>query len=102
MTAARKASYILLSCVFAFILAYLIPERIDRREFTQAVITYSRNPTPENAAALEAQRRANDRIHLEDSAAIGLVLILVAYGIWGLRKLAMRLASRTGSSRMGD
>ena len=97
MTAARKASYILLGCVFAFILAYLIPGQIDRREFTQAVITYSENPTPQNAAALEAQRRENERIHLKDSVIIGLVLIVLAYGVWHVRKLTARLIHRRGS-----
>ena len=87
MTMARKASYLLLSCVFAFILAYFIPEHIDRQEFAQAVTTYSRNPTPENAAALEAQRRENERIHLRDSAIIGFALVLGTWGVLAVRRL---------------
>lgn len=95
MVVARRAGYLLPAYVCAFILAYLIPEEIDRPDFARAVGAYVRNPTQGSQVALEAQRRENDRIHLRDSAAAGLVLLGVGYGIWGGRRLMKRHASRS-------
>src|ERR1700674_2036661 len=72
MTVVRKVCYLLLGYVCAFILAYLIPEQIDRRDDARAVVSYARDPTQENEAALRAERRENERVPLRDSAALGL------------------------------
>jgi len=86
-----------LTSVCAFAVAYLVPEHIDRQQFSRTVMEYSRNPTPENAVALEAQRRENERIHLKDSAVIASGLLLIVYGIWGARVLRTRLIGRMNS-----
>src|SRR6266404_7224530 len=95
MTVVRKAGYFLLAYFCAFILANLIPEQIDRREYAIAVDAYTRDPTPENEVALRAQRRENERLHLRDTAILGLVLVVVGYGIWGGSRLVIRLVHRT-------
>ena len=97
MSPVRKASCLLVAYVSAVILAYLVPEQIDRRDYTQAVVAYTRNPTQENEAALRAQRRVNERMHLRDSTVLGLILVAVGYGAWSGRRLVMRLTHRTGS-----
>ena len=81
MPVARKVSYILVSYACAFFLAYIIPEHIDRRDFARAVDVYSRTPTPENEAAVEAQRRENEKTHLRDSSVVAVVLVAVGYGV---------------------
>jgi hypothetical protein len=96
MTVARKVSFLLMTYVCAFILAYLMPEQIDRQEYARAVVAYTQNPTQENEAALKTERRINDRIHLRDSAVLGLAMVAVGYGIWSARRLVTRLAHRTG------
>jgi ferric-dicitrate binding protein FerR (iron transport regulator) len=96
MSVVRKASYLFMAYVCAVILAYLIPEQIDRRDYARAVVAYTQNPTQGNEAALQAERRVNDRIHLRDSAAFGLVLVTLGYGIWSGRRLMTRLKHRTG------
>jgi hypothetical protein len=93
-------SYLLVAYVCAVILAYLVPEQIDWREYARAVVAYTQNPTQENEVALRAERRVNDRIHLRDSAVLGLVLVAVGYGIWSGRRLVTRLAHRTRSGHL--
>jgi hypothetical protein len=95
MTVVRKAGYLLLAYFCAFILANLIPEQIDRREYAIAIDAYTRDPTPENEVALRAQRRENERLRLRDSAILSLVLVVVGYGIWGGSRLVIRLVHRT-------
>ena len=91
----RKVCYFVLAYVCAFVLAFLIPEQIDRQEYARAVVAYTRSPTQENKAVLVAQRRENDRLHLRDSAVLGVVLVVVGYGIWGGRRFIKR-AHRPG------
>ncbi len=62
MIVVRKASFLIMTYVCAFILTYLIPEQIDRRDYTRAVVAYTENSTQENEAALRAQRRVNESI----------------------------------------
>ena len=84
--------------VCAVVLAYSIPEQIDRPDYTRAVVAYTRNRTQENEATLRAQRRVNERTHLKDSAVLGLILVALGYGIWSGRRLMTRLTHRTGPS----
>lgn len=97
MAVGRRAGYLLLAYVCAFILAYLIPEEIDRQDYARAVDAYVRDPTQANQVALEAQRRENDRVHVRDSAVIGLLLVVVGSGIWGGIRLMKDRARRTDS-----
>ncbi len=93
MGAARKVSYLLATCLCAFILAYLFPEQIDRRDYTGAVAAYTENPTQENEAALRNQRQVNERIHLRDSAILGLGLAGLGCGIWRGHRFVIRLST---------
>jgi len=81
MPVAKKMSYFLVSYACAFLLAYIVPEHIDRRDFARVVDVYSHSQTPENMAALEAQRHENERVHLRDSSVVAVVLVAVGYGI---------------------
>ena len=88
--------------VCAFILTYLIPEQIDRRDYTRAVVAYTENSTQENEAALRAQRRVNERIHLRDTAVLSAVLVAVGFGIWSGRRFMTRLAHRSNPHDPGQ
>jgi len=90
MSVARKLSYILIPYVFAFVLAYLIPSFIHRREFDQVFTAYYKNPTSENESALRAQQRKNEFIHLGDSALGAIVLVVIGYSVYGLVRLTNR------------
>src|SRR6266480_3182881 len=66
----------------AFVLVYLIPEHIHRRDFDRAFITWLHDRTPQNEAALRVEQRKNEIIHLSDSAVIALVLVALGSGIY--------------------
>ncbi len=97
MSPVRRVSYLLVAYICAVILAYLVPEQNDRRDYARAVVAYTQNPTKETEVALRTQQRLNDRIHLRDSAVLGFVLVAVGYGIWSGRTLVTRLTHPTGS-----
>src|SRR5260370_7702644 len=82
MSVARKLSYILIPYVFAFVLAYLIPSFIHRREFDQAFTAYYKNPTSENESALRAQQRKNEFIHRGDSPLAAPLLVALGYTLY--------------------
>ena len=73
MNLVRNMRYLLMAYGCAFVLAYLIPEQIDRQDYTRAVVAYARNPTQENELGLRAERGVNERIHLRHSAVLGFV-----------------------------
>src|SRR6266571_2000861 len=98
MNLVRNMRYLLMAYGCAFVLAYLIPEQIDRQDYTRAVVAYARNPTQENELGLRAERGVNERIHLRHSAVLGFVLVAIGYGIWSGRRLMTRLTHRTGPS----
>jgi hypothetical protein len=98
MTVVRKAGYFLLAYFCAFILANLIPEQVDRREYAIAVDAYTRDPTAENEVALRVQRRENVLAHLRDNAMIGFVLVVLGYGIWGGSRLVKPLVHQTDAA----
>jgi hypothetical protein len=82
----RTLLFLSAAYVFAFILAYWVPSFIHRQEFDQAFSAWYRNPTPENASALGIQQLKNGLIHLEDSAIVALVPLIVFCEIYeGLR-----------------
>ena len=95
MNLVRDMRYLLMAYGCPFVLAYLIPEQIDRREYAQAVVAYAQNPTQENEAGLRSERGANEHIHLRHSAVLGFVLVGIGYGIWSGRRLMTRLTHRT-------
>jgi hypothetical protein len=98
MSVAQKLSYFLIPYAFAFVLAYLIPSFIHRREFDQAVMAYYKNPTPENESAQRVRQRKNEFIHLEGSALGALVLVTLGYGVYGVVRLARNGLKRTRAS----
>jgi hypothetical protein len=68
----------------AFVLAYLIPEHIHRRDFDRAFMTWLHDRTPQNEAALRVEQRQNEIIKLTDSAAIALAFVTLGYGIYSV------------------
>jgi hypothetical protein len=66
----------------AFVLGYLIPMSIHRRDFDRAFIAWSKDPTSQNEEGLRVQRRKNEIIHLVDSAVIAFVLVSGGFGIY--------------------
>jgi hypothetical protein len=74
----------------AFILVYLIPEHIHRRDFDRAFITWLHDRTPQNEAMLEAERRKNEIIHIEDSAVIALAFVALGTGIYVAVRFVVR------------
>lgn len=96
MSVARKLWYFLIP--YAFVLAYLIPSFIHRREFDQAFMAYYKNPTLENELALRAQQRKNEFIHLGNSALGAIVLVTLGYTVYGVVRLARSSLKRTRAS----
>jgi hypothetical protein len=77
----------------AFILVYLTPEQIHRRDFDRAFFTWFKNRTPENEAALRAEQHKNEIIRLQDSAVIALVVVIIAGGTYKVIRFVRRLES---------
>ena len=66
--------------------AFVTQLPLHRRDSDRAFSVYYKNPSPENEAALRAERRKNEIIQLKDSAIISFVLLVVGYGLYaGLR-----------------
>lgn len=68
---------------------------IHRRDYDKAYFSWYSNPTPENEAALQRERRINDEIRLRDSAVGATILLAIAYGVW---LLLLRSRKESGSA----
>ena len=55
---------------------------IHRRDYDKAYFTWYSNPTPENEAALQRERRIKNEIKLRDSAVGATILVAIGYGAW--------------------
>jgi hypothetical protein len=55
-----------ITAVLAAALSFVTPVLVDRHDYAQAVVNYSKNASPENDAILRAERAKNQRIALED------------------------------------
>jgi hypothetical protein len=66
----------------AFVLVYLIPEHIHRRDFDRAFEAWLHDGTPRNEAALQVEQHKNEIIKLRDSAVIALVFAALGCGIY--------------------
>lgn len=78
----------------AFILVYLIPEHIHRRDFDRAFFTWFKDRTPQNEAALRAEQNKNGIIHLQDSAIIALAVLVIAGGAYKVVRFSRRLSDK--------
>jgi hypothetical protein len=74
----------------AFILVFLTPEHIHRRDFDRAFFTWWRNRTPQNEAALRVEQNKNEIIHLQDSAGIALVVVIIGFGTYNIARFVKR------------
>ena len=77
-------------CVVWVLLAALLPVFVDRRAHIDASVRYARNPTPENRATLDNERRITEQEELvtkvTEAAPAVVVLVLVVY----FRRRALR------------
>ena len=83
----------------AFVLAYLIPEHIHRRDFDRAFIAWLHDPTPQNDAALRSEQRKNDMIKLFDTAVIALVMVTLGSSIYWIGRSVQGKAKCRRSER---
>ena len=77
-----------------FIVVLLLPEHIHRRDFDRAFFVWMKNQTPENEAALRAEQRKNELIHLLDAAVIALVLVVITAGSYKVVRSVNRAQQR--------
>jgi hypothetical protein len=66
-----------------FVLVYLVPEHLHRRDFNRAFSAWLHDPTPQNEAALRSEERRNDLIKFGDTGIIALVFMTLGAGIYG-------------------
>jgi hypothetical protein len=89
--------FVVAGCIVWTSLVWSIPVLLDRGAFRAAHAAYVRDPTPENAAALERERRINRQVEatekLEESAPAAVALFLAVY----LRHRAVSSASLQNS-----
>ena len=104
MSRLKKAAHFLVAYVLAFIIASLTPRFVHRRDFDRAFSEYYKNPTPENAAALQAQGRVNDAISIKMSAIAAFLLVSFGFGAYfairlvgpGLNQTSAQIRGRNG------
>jgi cytochrome c biogenesis protein CcdA len=65
-----------------FVLAYLIPEFIHRRDFDRAFVAWLHDPAPQNEAVLRNEQRKNEMIKLADTAVIALTFVTLGAGVY--------------------
>jgi len=87
------AAYILVLTI-----VFLVPEHIHRRDFDRAFSAWYKNRSPETEAALRAEQRKNEIIHMKDSVTIAFVLVVVGYGVYASLRWAVRMRKRAISS----
>jgi sterol desaturase/sphingolipid hydroxylase (fatty acid hydroxylase superfamily) len=58
-----------------FVLVYLIPDYIHRRDFDWAFFAWFHDRTPQNEAVLRSEQHKNEMIKLVDTAVIALVFV---------------------------
>jgi hypothetical protein len=63
---------------------------IHRQAYDRAFSTWFKNPTAENDAALNRERRVNEKIRLQDSTIGAAVLVAIGYGIWAMSGIVRR------------
>jgi hypothetical protein len=86
----------------AFVLAYLIPEHIHRRDFDRAFIAWLHDRTPQNEAVLRSEQRKNEMIKFADTAAIALVLVTLGTGIYYIGRFVRHKVDRRRSNGTGE
>jgi hypothetical protein len=77
-----------------FVLVYLIPEHIHRRDFDRAFSAWFHDRTPQNEAVLRSEQRKNDMIKLVDTAVIALVFVTLGSGIYYVRRFVLHKVDR--------
>jgi hypothetical protein len=85
-----------------FILAYLIPEHIHRRDFDRAFSAWLHDRTPQNEAVLRSEQRKNEMIKLADTAVIALVFVTLGAGIYGIGRFVRHKVDRRRSNGTGE
>ena len=65
-----------------FVLVYLTPEQIHRRDFDRAFSAWFHDRTPQNEAVLRSEQRKHELIKLVDTAVIALVFVTLGSGMY--------------------
>jgi hypothetical protein len=87
----------------AFVLVYLAPAHIHRRDFDRAFSAWLHDRTPQNEAMLRVEQRKNERIKLADSAVIALALVTIGSSIYFTIRFAhQKLVRRRSEAGIPD
>ncbi len=89
MRTAKHFLIVTATYTLAFVCIYST-EFIHRQAFDRAFSAWYNNRTPENTAALEKERHANDTIRFRDSAMGATILVAVGYGVWAIFRAVKR------------
>src|SRR5260370_21575254 len=77
-----------------FVLVYLIPDYIHRRDFDRAFFAWFHDRTPQNEAVLRSEQRKNEMIKLVDTAVIALVFVTLGSGMYYLGRYVLHKVDR--------
>ncbi|HEX9222663.1 MAG TPA: hypothetical protein VF860_04980 [Candidatus Acidoferrales bacterium] len=81
-------------CAATFVLVYLIPEHIHRRDFDRAFSAWLHDRTPQNEAVLRSEQRENEMIKLVDTAVIALVFVTLLSGMYNVGRFVLHKVDR--------
>jgi len=75
------------------ILVFLMPEHINHRDFDRAFFIWMKDRTAQNEAALRTEQHKNEIIHLQDSAVIALVVVIIGSATYLILRFVKRSVS---------
>jgi hypothetical protein len=81
-----------------FVLAYLIPEHIHRRDFDRAFFAWLHDRTPQNEAALRNEQDKNEMIKLAGTAIIASVFVTLGTGVYCIGRFVRHRVDRRRSN----
>ena len=77
-----------------FVLVYLIPEHIHRRDFDRAFSAWVHDRTPQSEAVLRSEQHKNEMIKLVDTAVIALVFVTLGSGMYYVGRFVLHKVDR--------
>ena len=90
----RALRIALFSLAISILLAVSVPTLVDRPEMARATAAYSKNPSPENAAAVVREQKKMQRMREDAQLLSAVVLWAASMIVYGLYRASLRQFGR--------
>jgi hypothetical protein len=86
---ARSSTQLALTAVLAMALSFGVPVFLDRRDYAEAVLNYTRNPSPDTEARFRIEAAKNKRLTTISRLAVaGVLFVLMNTGWWLAKRMS--------------